>query len=160
MSTILGQSRSDSHARDALHWWETQMTQPLTVVRTTPAPSVSRADDASVHATARHSRRVALPLTMVIGIVLYVLLNVGDVLSTWIGLHTGLHEGNPLMSRLLATYGFSALIAYKVAVVVAVSAGVTKLSRSYRRVAMGTLIICNVLVGLAVLLNLLQTLTW
>jgi hypothetical protein len=86
----------------------------------------------------------------------YVALNLGDLISTYVGLHSGLHEGNPLMGSLLREHGFGALIVYKVLVIVAVVAGLQVLRHRHARLAGITLAICNVLVGLAVLLNLLQ----
>jgi hypothetical protein len=86
----------------------------------------------------------------------YVAFNIGDVISTYIGLRSGLHEGNPLMGSLLREHGFGALIVYKVLVVIVVVAGVRVLQHRYARLAGITITICNVLVGLAVLLNLLQ----
>ncbi|HEX6122302.1 MAG TPA: DUF5658 family protein [Ktedonobacterales bacterium] len=89
-------------------------------------------------------------------VAVYVALNVADLVSTYIGLHSGLHEGNPLMGSLLREHGFGALIVYKVLVVVAVVAGIHVLRHRHARLAGITLTICNTLVGLAVLLNLLQ----
>jgi hypothetical protein len=86
----------------------------------------------------------------------YVVLNTGDLITTNIGLRSGLHEGNPLMRLLLSQHGFVSLIAYKVVVVAAVLIGLSVLSRRHPRMAGTTLAICNVLVGLAVVLNLVQ----
>ncbi len=86
----------------------------------------------------------------------YVSLNVGDLASTYVGLHSGLHEGNPLMRTLLDQHGFGALIVYKVIVVVAVAVGLGALYRRHPRLAGVTLAVCNVLVGLAVVANLVQ----
>ncbi len=89
-------------------------------------------------------------------LVVFALLNVGDVLSTYMGLQSGMREGNPLMSLLLAHYGFVSLIGYKLLVVLAVSGGVLLLRSFQLSVARVTIGICNVLVLLVVLLNLAQ----
>jgi hypothetical protein len=86
----------------------------------------------------------------------YVVFNTGDLVTTDIGLRSGLHEGNPLMRSLLSQHGFIALVAYKLVVVVAVVVGLSALHRRHPRMAAVTLAICNVLVGLAVLLNIVQ----
>lgn len=87
---------------------------------------------------------------------LYALLNVGDLLTTALGLSVGLREGNPLMRHLLDSYGFGALIGYKIAVVLAVVLGVAFLLRGHRRLATVTLTVCCVMVGAAVALNITQ----
>jgi hypothetical protein len=89
-------------------------------------------------------------------VALFTILNIADLISTFVGLHSGMREGNPLMSGLLAHYGFMALIAYKVVVVAAVALGV-RLLRSFRvSVAHATIVICDVLVLLVVVLNVAQ----
>lgn len=93
---------------------------------------------------------------LVASLLLYTAVNIADLVSTYVGLRHGLREGNPLMSHLLATYGFSALIVYKVFVVAVVSGGVLVLRNAYPRVARVTVIICNLLVAGAVLLNIMQ----
>lgn len=87
---------------------------------------------------------------------LFVLLNIGDLVSTYLALGIGMREGNPLMSSLLQHYGFAALILYKVVVVVIVGGGVLLLRRYHPRLAQITLYVCNALVFLAVFLNVLQ----
>jgi hypothetical protein len=87
---------------------------------------------------------------------LFVLLNVGDLVSTYLALGMGMREGNPLMSALLQQYGFAALILYKIAVVAVVGIGVWLLRRYHPRLAQVTLFVCNALVFLAVFLNVLQ----
>jgi hypothetical protein len=87
---------------------------------------------------------------------IYMALNLGDLATTYAGIQSGLHEGNPLMRALLMEHGFGSLIVYKVLVVAAVVAGIYMLRRRYPHLAGITLAICNVLVGLAVLLNLTQ----
>jgi hypothetical protein len=86
----------------------------------------------------------------------FALLNLGDILSTWAGLHSGMREGNPLMSTLLTHYGFAALIGYKLLVVLAVTAGVLLLRSFQLLVARVTIVVCNLLVLLVVALNLVQ----
>lgn len=89
-------------------------------------------------------------------VVLFTLLNAADLVSTFIGLRTGMHEGNPLMGALLAHYGFVALVGYKAMVVGAVALGV-RLLRAYRlSIAHVTIWICNTLVFAVVVLNVAQ----
>lgn len=95
-------------------------------------------------------------LLIVLGLVAYALLNLGDLITTRVGLTMGLREGNPLMSRLLHAYGFDALIFYKVLVVAFVTVGVCYLMRRHLRIAALTLLLCSLLVGSAVVLNLVQ----
>ena len=94
--------------------------------------------------------------TMVLLLGLFVLLNIGDLVSTYVALGIGMREGNPLMSTLLAHYGFAALIVYKTAVVTVVGGGVLLLQHFHPRLAHVTLWVCNALVLAAVVLNLLQ----
>ncbi len=103
---------------------------------------------------ATHERRISPAL--IAWLVVFVLLNIGDLVSTYLALDIGFHEGNPLMSALLVRYGFSALIVYKLGVVLVVGLGVTLLRRFHPRLALVTLIVCNVLVFAAVALNVLQ----
>lgn len=128
------------------------MTQPLTV-RHPVRPFVASRARARSRSVVRASAHLGfLPVLLAI----FALLNVGDLLSTYIGLHGGLREGNPVMGSLLMHYGFSALIAYKVLVVVAVSIGVLMLRRFHRAIASATAWICDALVLAVVLLNVLQ----
>lgn len=94
--------------------------------------------------------------TMAVALALFALLNLGDIVSTWFGLQSGLHEGNPLMSHLLFQFGFGALIAYKLLVVVAVSTGVVILNAFSGGVARATIWICNALVCAVVIMNVVQ----
>ena len=87
---------------------------------------------------------------------LFVLLNTGDVISTYAGLNSGMREGNPLLSALLLGYGFSALIAYKVLMVLAVTIGVFVLRTFSKEIASATLWICNGIVCVVVAMNILQ----
>ena len=115
---------------------------------------------ASLPQRTRHSARThaAVRPSLVLWLVVYVLLNVGDLVSTYVGLRAGLREANPLMSGLLAQSGFGALIAYKLAVIVAVVGGAIALIRMHPRAAYLTVHVCNGLVFLAVFLNVAQML--
>jgi hypothetical protein len=62
----------------------------------------------------------------------------------------------PAHERSTGNYGFAALIGYKLAVVVAVSAGVLLLRSFSSHIARVTIRICAVLVALVVLTNVLQ----
>lgn len=103
---------------------------------------------------ATRARRVTP--TLAIWLAVFVVLNVGDLISTYLALGIGMREGNPLMSTLLARYGFPALIVYKLGVVLVVGVGVILLRRVHPRLAQVTLVVCNVLVFTAVFLNVLQ----
>ncbi|MEO7003504.1 MAG: DUF5658 family protein [Ktedonobacterales bacterium] len=116
---------------------------------------------------AKRTGRVAAHATAVGGIsllilweLLYALLNVGDLTSTYIGLHVGLSEGNPLMHNLLGVTGFGGLIAYKMFVTVAVIAGLWQINRWHPRVAHVTIWLCNALTLAAVVLNIAQITFW
>ncbi len=104
------------------------------------------------------TRAAALSPWLALWLVVYVLLNVGDLVSTYLGLHAGLHEANPLMSGLLTHSGFGTLIAYKLVVIVAVVGGAIALLRMHPRAAYLTVHVCNGLVFLAVFLNIAQML--
>ncbi|HEY7781291.1 MAG TPA: DUF5658 family protein [Ktedonobacterales bacterium] len=91
-----------------------------------------------------------------IWLTLFFVLNIADLVSTYVALGIGMREGNPLMSTLLSHYGFAALIAYKVAVILVVTIGVVLLRRFNPRMAKITIVVCNVLVFAAVFLNILQ----
>jgi len=104
--------------------------------------------------TAGHSRATGRYLMALV--VLFAVLNAADLLSTYVGLRHGLHEGNPLMNGLLERFGFGALIAYKVVVIWAVAAGVRLLQSFRYSVARATIWTCNVLVFGVVLLNVVQ----
>jgi len=89
-------------------------------------------------------------------VVVFALLNAADLITTFIGLHSGLREGNPLMSALLVRYGFIALVIYKVVVVAAVALGVRMLGSFRVSVANVTIVICDLLVLLVVFANVAQ----
>lgn len=92
-------------------------------------------------------------------VALFALLNAMDLLSTFVGLRHGLHEGNPLMSGLLDRFGFGALIAYKAVVVWAVGLGIRLLHTFHLGLAWATIWICNALVFGVVVLNVTQYLS-
>ena len=87
---------------------------------------------------------------------LFAVLNAFDLITTYVDLQAGMREGNPLMRALLMQNGFSALIIYKVLMVLVVSSGILILNRSYPLLARGALAVCNVLVLLVVLSNFIQ----
>lgn len=134
------------------------LTQPL-VVRHPSRPFV--VGRAPAHARSR-SRAAARPRAhlhlglLPVWLGLFALLNAGDLITTYIGLHGGLREGNPLMDGLLMHFGFAALITYKVLVVAAVGLGVVMLRRFHRGISGATIAICNALVLAVVILNVLQ----
>jgi Domain of unknown function (DUF5658) len=132
------------HTREQL---AVAQTQPLPVIEMAPQHSYAGRRGAP-------ARTGGIPLLVWLGI--FGLLNGVDILSTWVGLANGMREGNPLMDALLGNYGFGALIGYKLAVVVAVSAGVLLLRSFSSHIARVTIRICAVLVALVVLTNVLQ----
>jgi hypothetical protein len=89
-------------------------------------------------------------------LVIFALLNVGDLASTYLGLAHGLNEGNPLMKQLLLHYGFGALIADKLLVVIAVTAGALVLRRLDRHIAHAVSMVCDGLILLVVVSNVVQ----
>ena len=110
--------------------------------------------------TARHSRAVGHPRAtgryLLALVALFAVLNAADLLTTFFGLHLGLHEGNPLMSELLVHFGFGALVAYKLVVIGAVALGIRLLQSLHYAVARFTIWSCNALVFCVVLLNVAQ----
>jgi hypothetical protein len=154
MSTAYGHYGSANQPDDRFH---TTRTQPL------PMYICGRLRQFfGTHAASRAKKpHVAVPpqaagRLIPIWLGLFAVLNLGDVISTWVGLHSGMREGNPLMSTLLAHYGFAALIVYKLLVVLAVVGGVLLLRSFQLSVARVTITICNVLVLLVVMLNVTQ----
>lgn len=87
---------------------------------------------------------------------LYLVFNLGDLLSTYLGLRHGLKEGNPLMNAMLTWNGFTAVIDYKLIVTLSVLAGLWLVSGWNIRAARAALLICNCMVALVVALNLAQ----
>ena len=89
-------------------------------------------------------------------LVLFALLNAGDLLTTYLGLAHGLNEGNPLMNELLAHYGFGALIADKLLVIAAVTSGSLLLHKLDWRIAHAIALVCDALIFLVVVSNIVQ----
>ncbi len=118
-------------------------------------PSPRRISDAApaAHARRQHAAPGYLLLALLLG---FALVNCADLASTYLGLSRGLSEGNPLMGALLTHFGFSALIAYKVIVISAVTMGALLLYVIDRRIAYLTALICTVLVLVVVVSNILQ----
>jgi hypothetical protein len=114
--------------------------------------AVSRVDEPSRRARVMRLGGGALG----VAIALFVVLNAGDVVSTYLGLQNGLHEGNPLMSRLLDHFGFGALVIYKLAVVIVVVKGIAFLQTINGGAARLTIWVCNTLVFAVVILNVAQ----
>ncbi len=102
----------------------------------------------------RQQRRARLP--SLFWLALFAILNAFDLITTYVDLHAGMREGNPLMRALLNQDGFGALIFYKTLMVIVVSVGILLLSRSYARLSRITLAICNLLVLAVVLSNFIQ----
>lgn len=163
MSTIIsGRQRGAGRDEARTAWGRDEASMAHPTARAWPARShetpEARSRPLSDALPAPRQRRGILSASLLLWLVVYVLLNVGDLLSTYFGLLAGLHEANPLMSGLLAQSGFGALIAYKLVVIVAVVAGAIALYRMHPRAAYLTVHVCNGLVFLAVLLNVAQML--
>jgi hypothetical protein len=137
---------SDHHS---IH--DTWSTQPLAV--TAPPDALPHSGAARIN-----SQRSALRIDyfQVILLVLFAVLNAGDLFTTYLGLAHGLNEGNPLMNKLLAHYGFAALIADKLFVITAVVAGSLLLHKLDWRVAHVISLICDALICLVVVSNVVQ----
>ena len=150
MSSTAPSSHAGRETHAALNRWATRPLSPAT-----PRPFVvthhTQARDIARRA-APHIHGGLLPLL----VALFAVLNAADLLSTFIGLAGGMREGNPLMNALLSSYGFGALILYKVLVIVAVGAGVLFLRVFHRRIAHLTIWVCNLLVLGVVVSNLMQ----
>ena len=86
----------------------------------------------------------------------FAVLNAGDLISTWIDLHAGLVEGNPIMHSMLEYSGFGSLIMYKILVVAIVTIASLALGKSRPKMTMITISICNALILTAVALNIIQ----
>lgn len=154
MSSTAPSSRAGRAERDALARWVTQplsralppaVSRPFVVTRPMPRRTIVRRASLPIHGG-------MLPVLVAV----FAVLNAGDLVSTFIGLESGMREGNPLMSALLSNYGFGALILYKMMVIVAVGAGVLFLRFFHRRVAHMTIWVCNLLVLGVVVSNLMQ----
>jgi hypothetical protein len=130
---------------------DTWSTQPL-LVRAPPTRILYAVSD---HTAMKSAVRPSNHLLTIL-LTVFALLNLGDLASTYIGLMHGLNEGNPLMSRLLSHYGFSALIADKLIVIAAVSWGALLLSRLDWRVAHIIAVVCDTLILVVVVSNVVQ----
>lgn len=126
----------------------------------TPQPSAAkmrrtaRRSDGQDAAHARKAREGGRWLPELLA--LFAVLNIGDIVSTFVGLSGGMREGNPLMSTLLTHYGFGALIVYKALVIVAVAVGIYILRAFHTSIATITIGVCNALVLGVVVLNVVQ----
>jgi hypothetical protein len=153
MTTISPASPDHQPATGATDPW---LTQPLAV--TVPHDTVSyRITSRTTLARSARSRS-ARPtgyflLTL---LVVFALLNLGDLASTYLGLAHGLNEGNPLMSGLLSHYGFGALIVDKLIVIAAVTWGALLLYKLNWRIAHTIALVCDTLVLLVVVSNIVQ----
>lgn len=150
MSTVSPRTTHISQRREDISLAKTQPLPPIVPLPRRPFV-VARTRQPQ---TGARSRSVSTVLSGWLG--LFALLNLGDILSTYIGLANGMREGNPLMGTLLSHYGFTALVVYKVLVVLAVTGGILLLRSFSFSVARVTIVICNVLVALVVLMNILQ----
>ena len=104
---------------------------------------------------ARHQQQ-PLRFSSLFWLALFAVLNAADLLTTYLDLHVGMREGNPLMRVLLEQDGFGALVFYKALMVVVVSVGILALSRGYPMLSRITLAVCNLLVLVVVLSNFIQ----
>lgn len=154
MSSTAPSSRAGRADREALARWPTRplsraappaVSRPFVATHRTPPRALVRRGESRIHGG-------VLPVL----VALFAVLNAADLASTFIGLASGMHEGNPLMGALLSSYGFGALILYKIMVIVAVGAGVVFLRFFHRRVAHITIWVCNLLVLGVVVSNLMQ----
>jgi hypothetical protein len=148
MTTILPASSDPQQSAVTEDTWSTQ--PPLVSAPPTRILYVV-SDRTAMESTARPSSYL-----LVILLAVFALLNLGDLASTYVGIMHGLNEGNPLMSRLLAHYGFSALIADKLIVIAAVTWGALLLARLDWRVAHIIALVCDTLILLVVISNVVQ----
>jgi hypothetical protein len=144
--TAISPISSDHHG---IH--DSWSTQPLAVSVPPDALPYPGSARVNIH---RLARSVDYFLAMLL--VLFALLNAGDLLTTYLGLAHGLNEGNPLMNELLAHYGFGALIADKLLVITAVTSGSLLLHKLNWRIAHAIALVCNTLILLVVLSNIVQ----
>jgi hypothetical protein len=148
MTTILPAS---SDPQQSAVTEDTCSTQPLMVSAPPTRILYVVSDRTATESTARPSSYL-----LVILLAVFALLNLGDLASTYFGILHGLNEGNPIMSRLLAHYGFSALIADKLIVIGAVTWGALLLARLDWRVAHIIALVCDTLILLVVISNVVQ----
>jgi hypothetical protein len=152
MSTMISGRNSAAPREDEYQAWERDE-----VARLSAAPRWDETRPLDTRVAVPTRARMLTP-ALTFWLVVYALLNVGDLVSTYLGLAAGLREANPLMSGLLMHFGFGALIAYKLVVIVAVVAGAMALFRMHPRAAYLTVHVCNALVFAAVALNVVQML--
>ena len=145
MSTI---SPISSDHQGAIDSWATQ---PLPI---SVPPRRLRYTTSSRLALRKDARGTSLFLVALL--VVFALLNLGDLASTYLGLAHGLNEGNPLMKQLLLHYGFGALIADKLLVIVAVTTGALVLRRLDWHIAHAVALVCDALILLVVVSNVVQ----
>jgi hypothetical protein len=148
MTTILPASSDPQQSAVTEDTWSTQ---PPLVSAPPTRILYAVSDRTAMESTARPSSYL-----LVILLAVFALLNLGDLASTYVGIMHGLNEGNPLMSRLLAHYGFSALIADKLIVIAAVTWGALLLARLDWRVAHIIALVCDTLILLVVISNVVQ----
>jgi hypothetical protein len=148
MTTILPASSDPQQSAVMEDTWSTQ---PLLVSAPPTRILYAVSDHTAMESTARPSSYLLVVLLAV-----FALLNLGDLASTYFGIMHGLNEGNPIMRRLLAHYGFSALIADKLIVIAAVTWGALLLSRLDWRVARIIALVCDTLLLLVVISNVVQ----
>jgi hypothetical protein len=160
MSTIMS-SQSAAAKRNGAHpGWKRRDTLSSPAIWPIPDQAAAHEPRGVARSATRALRPRGRALTPLLAfwLVVYTLLNVGDLMSTYAGLHAGLREANPLMSGLLAQNGFGALVAYKLVVIFAVVGGAAVLHRMHPRAAHITVGVCNTLVCSAVALNVWQML--
>ena len=150
MTTIspisISQKSSDHHG---IH--DSWSTQPLAVSMPPEAWPYPRSAQAVIQRSA-----IRTDYFQAVLLVLFALLNAGDLLTTYLGLAHGLNEGNPLMKGLLTHYGFGALIADKLLVITAVTSGSLLLCKLNSRIAHAIALVCDALIFLVVASNVLQ----
>jgi uncharacterized protein DUF5658 len=156
MSTITGGRRGPAKADESRQAWQTRQSRTTLPLAASWAGGHPRAMSAGARRGFAPRRRAAFSPALVGWLFVYALLNVGDLASTYLGLRAGLREANPLMSGLLLRHGFGALVVYKLVVILAVVGGAVVLHRMHPHAASITVHVCNVLVFLAVALNIAQ----
>ena len=148
-----GSHTTGSVSRMAIESCALLVTMPLPVVSAafpaTVGYGLSQANDVRFRV---RTATFVLPLLMVV----FAMLNAADALTTYIGLHTGLFEGNPVMSGLMSHFGFSALIMYKLVVTVTIGYGARWLQRMQPVLATVTVLLCNLMVFSVVVSNMVQ----
>ncbi len=90
-------------------------------------------------------------------VIVFAVLNLLDIASTYFALKAGFYEGNQIPSLLLAAGGESAMYLFKALVSLVVIATVVKLSPHFTRLGYG-LYAANLILALVVIQNLAQLL--